>query len=128
MTETAMEKAQEAKDMYQAQIRRWKLLWVASGVAFLLILLFFVVILNMLWDANDQRGGEIRDLKRALEILETATGPDAQQRQEQVIENLVITIDCNNREAIQELINQLDAQFNLAGEIQVVGPDCGGVP
>ena len=123
-----MEKAQEVKDMYQAQIRRWKLLWVATGVAFLSVLLFFVVILNVLWDANDQRGGEIRDLKRALEILETATGPDAQQRQEQVIENLVITIDCNNREAIQELINQLDAQFNLAGEIQVVGPNCGGVP
>lgn len=118
----------EAKEMYQNQVKRWRNAWVATFVAFCVTLIFFLMIRADLGRAARQRDGEIAQLTTAVSILEGATGPEAQEQQGRVIENLIITIDCNNREAIQELIDQLDAQLNLVGEIQVVTPECEGEP
>lgn len=105
--------AQTAKDLYHSQVNRWKYLWVATFIAFALSMSFNLVIMLTLWDTAEQTN-------QSLEILRKATSPEAQAAQGEVIQSLVITIDCNNREAIQELIDQLPVQEGVT----VITPEC----
>lgn len=98
---------------YRYQVRRWKMVW---AVTFLSLVLSMAGgsygILRMI-DLG-------KDTNRSVEILEKATGPESQEAQAQVVQNLVITIDCNNREAIQELIDQLPDTEGIT----VITPEC----
>lgn len=96
-------------ELYQVQVKRWK---VAAIVLF--IGLTIQLVLNI-WTVDS--------LIYTVDTLEDATGPEARQQQARVVNELVITVDCNNRDALQEFSDELVKQ-RIIGQITVVTPEC----
>lgn len=62
-------------------------------------------------DLRDQRLAELaQDNHDALQILQRVTSPDAAAAQQHTLDEAIIRIDCNNRKAVEDAINQLAAQ------------------
>lgn len=113
----------DAKEEYLKQVRRWRGLAGALVIAHMITLIFFFIIYLHLVDASEQRSQEIADIQEVLGILEQATGPEAQQQQQQVIDRLVLEIDCNTQEVFQRTIDQIAELADIAG-IVVILPEC----
>lgn len=111
MTEET-ERVDPAKE-YQRQVKRWRNLFVMTFLSLMVSLGWGVYVgLKVI--------GTAEDTNHTVEILEKATGPDAQEAQGEVVRSLVITIDCNTRQAIQSLVDQLQLQ----GDVTIITPEC----
>lgn len=89
-----------SKELYQEQAGRWRRIAIMLGV-------FGIISLSM-------NAWTMKEMQHTVDILEDATGPEAQAQQAEVVERLVIAVDCNVREAIQELVNQVaDPKDNI---------------
>lgn len=63
-----------------------------------------------------------------LEILKRQTSPERQQQNEQRIQQIIMAVDCNNRDAIEDVITGLEDEGLFAhGSIQVITPECEGI-
>lgn len=67
-----------------------------------LLTMLAITFMILLWLANDNHS--------VLGTIKRQTSPAAQKRQQDAVNDIVITIDCNNRKATQDAINQLAAQ------------------
>jgi len=97
---------QDAKDLYQSQIKRWRTFALLLGIN--LIALFSFVI----WGIISIRDVST-DTNKSVVILERATGPESQANQAKVVDDLVIRIDCSVRTAISELLVQLNTSVTI---------------
>lgn len=70
------------------------------------------LVVNRIYDGRRETRLEALaiDNHRTLKILEDATGPDAAARQKAQLDNSLQIIDCNQRKAIQDLVDQLVSQ------------------
>lgn len=91
----------DAKELFQAQVRRWRNAAIMLGISLIttvgLGVAGFLYLTSIAEDTNS-----------IVTTLENATGPDAQAQQSQVIDNLVLRIDCSVRFALQELLDQVN--------------------
>lgn len=63
--------------------------------------------------------------RRTLEILEQQTSPEAQKRTEERLSRAIDLIDCNNRDAIEDVIRGLEASGLLdPGSVEVINERC----
>lgn len=113
-----------------------------KAIRWFIILLVFTTLLSAYWAVSSQRqadrayaqaermqaeseerGHQLNKVERAVQILEDQTSPEAQQARDRAVENLIVTVDCNHREALQTLIDQINNDGRL-GQITLVGPEC----
>lgn len=92
-----------AKELYQTQIKYWRRM--AMGLGTSLLFLFAFVVWSV-WLLN----GTAEDTNRTVVILEQATSPAAQERNANVVKDLINDVDCNNRDALQQFIEELESQ------------------
>lgn len=90
-------------------------------------LLFFTSFGLNLWIRNEtfeklnkqsistQKASE--NTEKSLKILQDASGPDVQEARNKQIEQLLLTVDCNNREANKEAIQAVIDAFVAEGLI-----------
>lgn len=93
--------------------------------AYLIIGLFLMLLIGMVGGGYGiyQLLDIGKDTKDSVEILRDATSPAAQDRQANVVRELVISVDCNFRGSLQEFSDALEAQGIIA-HITLVTPDC----
>lgn len=106
------------------QTRRWRRLWVlifAILIGFLGLGAHTVVEIH---ENNTKRDRQIEDLNEITEDIDRATGPEAQDQQRAIIQQLVDAIDCSQRAAFQEALDALVAEGILNQRIIVRPTDC----
>lgn len=89
-------------------------------------MLIVTALLTSWWSVRqlDQVHQTLRSNREVLSIVQDATSPEAVREQQRVVEVLVAEVDCNNREALQQLVDQLNEGGQL-GPITVSRSDCG---
>jgi hypothetical protein len=110
--------------MYVSQVGNWRRLWGATYTAFVLFFSLGVGTVLQIHENNVKRDQQIADLKAIAEDIDAATSPEAQANQAKVVQNLVVQIDCNQRDALQEVIDGLRENRVLSAPITVLTPEC----
>lgn len=70
----------------------------------------------------DENTNAINDV---VDQIESQTSPEVQARQQQIIDDIIQKVDCNNREALQDTIDVLVERGVLeSGDVRVALEDC----
>lgn len=64
------------------------------------------------WNRREQS----QNIAESLDIIRKATSEETRAEQGEVINQLVLRIDCNNRVALEEVLDQLDLSVTLVEE------------
>ena len=96
----------DAKELYEEQIARWR------RTAFVLFIGCMVLAVFIVWSQITLLH-VVDDTSNSVEILERATGPEAQASQGKVLDDLVFRIDCRVRYAIDDLLEQFDESVTI---------------
>jgi heme exporter protein D len=80
-------------EAYRRQISNWKRVTLMLAAALIVMASLGVY--------------SITQNRRTLQILEKATGPEAQEQQGQVVEGLVFRIECDHREVLQQVLDEM---------------------
>lgn len=87
-------------------------------------ILLILVISVLLWVGLTNRATLEKSDDTLVEI-QRQTSPEAIERQQRAVDAIVLTIDCNSRVAIQEVLDELvTAGVLRPGEASIVGEGC----
>lgn len=75
-----------------------------------------------IWDEVRDEGAR-DEVQRVLMVIEEQTSPEAQARQQDEVQGLILLIDCNTRYAFQEALDALDDSVLEPGAV-VVTENC----
>lgn len=56
------------------------------------------------------------DIRATLALIEDQTSPEAQERNQATINEVILRVDCNSRAAIEEALIEFDVDAELVGE------------
>lgn len=113
VNEKAMEAAWTANLVQADQLRRARTWTVVDRfLQFLLVVgLLYVVMTN----------------RTTLDEIRSQTSPERQLAQRQAVDRIVLTIECNNRQAIQDALDLLEERGVIQpGDASIVGGTCKG--
>ena len=99
------------------------------AMVFVVAMVVGVVAILDLLDESRARGIEnqslIRNTNALVERVDEQTSPEAQIRQQQQIDAILVKVDCNTREAFQDAIRQLvELGIPEAGSIRIITAEC----
>jgi hypothetical protein len=94
----------------------WRTVWLITFLSFMLNLGL------QAWDKIDRLAYR-DDLGVVLDQIQRQTSPEAQEEQRNAINEIIITIDCNTREAFQEALDALADEVLEPGAV-VVTDNC----
>lgn len=118
------EEVEEGLEVYKQQITRWRRLWAGTFAALFFTLSGLVVILFQLDDAAETRDKEIAGINRTLQIIEETQSPERALERQETIREILVTVDCSNRQAMQELVDQLTEALQFDQDIRLIKPEC----
>lgn len=101
---------------------------VASILTLVLVAYISLAMLDLQRQGRD-RGKEIqgvtREIQEVTRIIEEQTNPEAQERQRELVNFIVESIGCENRQALQDLVNVLvEREVLEPGILQVITAEC----
>ena len=106
------------------QNRRYHLA-IIVGLAVLAIGLLVLTIIDVNNGANVERVGNSN--AEALEILRKQTSPERQAQQAEAINEIILRVDCNSRDAISDALDELERNGVLQGPVTVLTAECEGI-
>lgn len=110
-----------APALLRRQVANWRSFVIVLAVG--LAAQFSIDLVDELRDEreNDKSANARAEVQEVLEVVRRQTSPEAQARQRDQIEAIIVTIDCNTRVAFQEALDTLAAQGVLQpGAVTVV--------
>lgn len=109
----------ELKLLRQNRRYNWTLIIVMGFLGVCLVVLAVVDINN---SEKVQRG--LSQGGQTLEILKQQTSPERQAQNNERLSQIILQVDCNNRDAIEDVIRGLKEEGLLTGDITVITPEC----
>lgn len=114
----------ETMQAYRDQIGRWRRLWAVTFS--ILVVLVGLVGLGVaeIHENNAKRDQQIADLRAISENVDAVASPEAQARQRENIAQILVQVDCNQRDALQDVVDGLQENGILNNPITVITPEC----